>query len=161
MDHVDTVIQQWLKERGDLDVTPMATIGRISRLSALFRREMEATLQQFDLHIASFDVLATLLRSGAPYTLSPGELIASSMVTSGTMTNRLDQLEKAALINRVANDQDRRSRQISLSDAGYQLISRAIEAHVATQHRLTDTLSAQEQASLNTLLRKLSEQLES
>lgn len=160
MDHVDKIVEQWHREREDLDVIPMATIGRITRLAVILMREMDKTFQQFNLHVASFDVLATLLRSGKPYTLSPGELMASTMVTSGTMTNRLDQLEKAGLITRTPNPEDRRSMQITLSKSGYQLISQAIEAHVATQHRLTEALSNKEHVQLNTILRKLTTQFE-
>ncbi|MGH1485453.1 MAG: MarR family winged helix-turn-helix transcriptional regulator [Cellvibrionaceae bacterium] len=155
MDHVDKIIKQWNQERPDLNVGPMATIGRVKRLSIFFTREMERTFAEFDLHSASFDVLATLLRSGKPYCMSPGELIASTMVTSGTMTNRVDQLEKAGLVVRVQSEQDKRSMKISLSDKGYTLINKVVEQHVKTQDQLTQMLSQKEKQTLDSLLQKI------
>ncbi|MGH1542985.1 MAG: MarR family winged helix-turn-helix transcriptional regulator [Arenicella sp.] len=160
MDHVDTVIEQWNKERGDLNVAAMATIGRVMRLSIIFGREMEKTFNRFNLHMASFDVLATLRRSGTPYALSPGDLIASTMVTSGTMTNRIDQLEKAELITRTKSETDKRSVLIALTDAGFELIDKVIEEHVKTQQQLTANLSDQERGGLDAILRKMTHHFE-
>jgi DNA-binding MarR family transcriptional regulator len=155
VDHVDAILEQWRKERSDLDVTPMATTGRINRLSGLFVREMEKTWKQYGLHHAAFDVLATLRRAGPPYALSPGELLAATMVTSGTMTNRIDQLEKAGLVVRAPSAEDKRSFQVRLSAKGRALIDQAVEDHVQTLHRLTGTISKKELAVLNGLLRKM------
>lgn len=133
----------------------MATTGRLKRLAGFFLREMEETWAEFELHQASFDVLATLRRAGSPYALSPSDLIASTMVTSGTMTNRIDQLEKAALVTRVQSEEDKRSFLIRLTPKGRALIDKAMEAHVNTLNRLTHMLSKKEQAALNRLLRKM------
>lgn len=103
MDQVDKILSQWHRERPDLDVAPMGTLGRIKQLNQHLMRGMEKTWAAYGLNGASFDVLATLRRSGPPYALSPGELMESTMVTSGTMTNRIDQLQKTGLINRVKN----------------------------------------------------------
>jgi DNA-binding MarR family transcriptional regulator len=160
MDHVDTVLEQWRKERSDLDVTPMATTGRINRLSRLFLREMEKTWSKFGLHHAAFDVLATLRRSGPPYALTPGELMASTMVTSGTITNRIDQLERVGLVVRAPSREDKRSLKVGLTAKGRALIDKAVEEHVETLHRLTTLISEKEIKTLNSLLRKLLVKLE-
>ncbi|MEQ9489915.1 MAG: MarR family transcriptional regulator [Alphaproteobacteria bacterium] len=155
MDHVDKVLAQWRAERPDLDVGPMGVIGRIKRISASLLREMEKTWELHGLNAASFDVLATLRRSGPPYTLSPGDLMAWTMVTSGTMTNRIDQLVKSGHVSRVSNPDDGRSILISLTDQGFETIEAAVTDHVATQHRLTRGLSKRDQEALNHLLVKL------
>ena len=106
MDHVDKTLAQWRRERPDLEVSPMGLIGRVKRLMLCLSREMEKTWAENGLSTAGFDVLATLRRSGPPFTLSPGDLIASTMVTSGTMTNRIDQLEKVGFVEHVQNPED-------------------------------------------------------
>ena len=153
MDHVDRVVAQWNKERPDLEVAPMALIGRIKRLSLRLTREMEKTWADYGLNAASFDVLATLRRAGPPYALSPGDLMASTMVTSGTMTNRIDQLQKAGLVERRQSPEDRRSFLISLTDEGFRVIDAAVEAHVETQAQLVSGLSKAERRQLDALLR--------
>lgn len=154
MDHVDEVLAQWKRERPDLDVSAMGTTGRVKRLAAFFLQEMEATWAPFDLHQAAFDVLATLRRSGPPYALTPGELMASTMVTSGTMTNRIDQLEKVGWVAREQMAHDKRSYRIGLTPKGRAVIDKALNEHVQTLHRLTSALSKNEQKTLNALLRK-------
>jgi len=154
MDHVDKIIKQWHQERPDLDVGPMEVIGRIKQVSQLLLREMDKTFSAHGLNGASFDVLATLRRSGEPYGLSPGDLMASTMVTSGTMTNRIDQLVKAGFVERTANPQDARGFIISLTNGGHELIDRVLNDHVKTQAQLTDVLTKEEKKSLNSILRK-------
>ena len=127
MDHIDRILEQWRQVRPDLQVAPMGTIGRIKQLNHQLLRGMEKTWSAHGLHHASFDVLATLRRAGAPYALSPGDLMASTMVTSGTMTNRIDQLEKAGLVERVRNPDDGRGFLVSLTPRGYELIDEAVE----------------------------------
>jgi len=155
MDHVDRILDQWRRERPDLDVTAMGILGRLKRLSTHLSPEVEAVLQQNGLSSSSFDVLATLRRSGAPYRLSPGDLLATTMVTSGTMTNRIDQLEKAGLVERVVNPQDRRSVLIALTEKGFALVERTVTEHVVNQNRLVESLPADEKAMLDGLLRRL------
>jgi DNA-binding MarR family transcriptional regulator len=105
------------------------------------------------LNTASFDVLATLRRSGPPFALSPGDLMASTMVTSGTMTNRIDQLEKVGLVERRQSEDDRRSFLISLTDKGFGVIDAAVTAHVNTQGRLVSGLLERDQRQLDALLK--------
>ncbi|MBR0663938.1 MarR family transcriptional regulator [Roseomonas hellenica] len=154
MDRVDVILAQWRRERPDLDTGPMGLIGRIRRVAAHLSRGMEKTFMAHGLNGASFDVLATLRRSGPPYALSPGDLLETMMITSGTMTNRIDQLEKAGLVARAHNPEDRRSVIISLTKKGFATIDAAVTAHVATQARLVAALSPEERAMLNAVLGK-------
>ena len=130
----------------------MGTIGRLKRLNQYLARGMEKTFAAHGLNHASFDVLATLRRSGSPYALSPGELMASTMVTSGTMTNRIDQLEKAGLVERVRNPDDGRSFLVSLSVRGREIIDKAVTDHVETQAKLVAALTDEQCAQLDELL---------
>ncbi|MEM8878447.1 MAG: MarR family transcriptional regulator [Pseudomonadota bacterium] len=161
MDQVDRIIAQWNKARPDLDVGPMETIGRLSRLTARLRGEMEKTWRTYGLNPASFDVLATLRRSGKPEGLSPGELLDLTMVTSGTMTNRIDQLVKHGLVERVQNPEDKRGFLIRLTESGFATIEKAVGEHVETQHRLLRGLSPTQRKDLNELLRVLGDQVNS
>ncbi len=154
MDHVDHILKQWRQERPELDVAPMGTIGRIKRLNHALMRTMEKTWSKYGLTDASFDVLATLRREGAPYALSPSDLMASTMVTSGTMTHRINLLEKAGLIERVKNPEDGRGFLISLSQRGYDLIDEAVAAHVETQAQLVSSLSPTQREQLDELLKQ-------
>ncbi|WP_168208112.1 MarR family winged helix-turn-helix transcriptional regulator [Agrobacterium sp. T29] len=154
LDHVDHILAQWRRERPDLDVGPMGLLGRLNRLTTHLGREVEAVLLKHGLSSSAFDVLATLRRSGSPYRLSPGDLLAMTMVSSGTMTNRIDQLEKAGLVERIHNPNDRRSVLISLTERGFAIVEEAAGAHVENQHRLVAGLSEEERATLNRLLKR-------
>ncbi len=160
VDHVDRILEQWAAERPDLDVSPMAITGRITRIGTYYREAIQETFRRFDLNCSSFDLLATLLRSGPPYTLSPGQLLDSSMVTSGTMTNRIDRLEEEGLVRRKQCPNDKRICHVSLTDKGHALISKAVEAHVETLHALTDGISPKDQDALNRLLKKVASAFE-
>jgi DNA-binding MarR family transcriptional regulator len=154
-DAVDVITAQWARERPDLDRSPMAVIGRISRLSALVQRELERVFAEHGLTGGDFDVLATLRRSGAPYRLSPGELSRSTMITTGGMTKRLDRLEARELIRREADPSDRRGRLIALTEEGRALVDRAVEAHIRNEEGLLAGLSASKREQLVELLREL------
>jgi len=160
VDKVDEIIEQWNRERPDLDVNSMSLIGRFKRITQHLTLEMAKTFTEYGLNPANFDVLATLRRAGPPYGLSPNDLIASTMVTSGTMTNRIDQLIKGGLVERTQNPNDRRSVLVSLTETGFSIIDSAVTAHVATQDRLTSSLSADEYKNLNTLLKKYLKNIE-
>lgn len=154
MDKVDRILAQWRRERPDLDVAQMGIIGRVGRLRSYLSAAHERVFKKYDLSLASFDVLATLRRSGPPYALSPSDLTDWTMVTSGTMTNRLDRLEKAGLITRKRNPEDGRGFVIALTDQGFELIDAAVTEHVANQHQMLEALSAEEREQLDGLLRK-------
>lgn len=154
MDHVDKILEQWHRERPDLALAPMGTIGRVKRLNQHLMQGMGKTWAAHELNAASFDVLATLRRAGSPYALSPGDLMASTMVTSGTMTHRVDQLEKAGLVERVRNPDDGRSFLVSLSKKGGEVIDAAVTDHVSTQAKLVSSLSDDERTQLDDLLKR-------
>lgn len=154
-DSVDAILAQWNRERPDLDVTPMGPIGRVRRCAALLTRALDATFSEFGLSSWEFDVLATLRRSGAPYSLSPTALFSALMVTSGTMTHRLQRLEASGLVARVANNNDARSILVKLTPAGVALIDRAVEKHVENEHRILAGIAPAELKSLDANLAAL------
>jgi len=132
----------------------MGTIGRMKRLTAHLAQGMERVFAAHGLNAASFDVLATLRRAGPPYALTPSELIEWTMVTSGTMTNRLDRLEEADLITRKRNPEDGRGFVIGLTGRGHALIDKVVTAHVENQHAMVEALSENERKTLDKLLGK-------
>ncbi|MFV0473121.1 MAG: MarR family winged helix-turn-helix transcriptional regulator [Pikeienuella sp.] len=140
MDQVDRILAQWRQERPDLDVGPMSVIGRLKRLADQISQELARVYGAHGLTAASFDVLATLRRAGPPYALTPSALISWTMVTSGTMTNRLDRLEADNLIERRPNPEDGRGSVVALTGKGFALIDKVVTEHVANQHRLTERL---------------------
>lgn len=149
---IEEIRDQWMKQRPDLDTEPMALIGRVVCLSALYGEEMGKTFARHGLNGASFDVLATLLRSGPPHVLSPNQLLATMMVTSGTMTNRIDQLVKEGLVARVPNPDDKRSVHVQLTKLGQKTTDAAVTDHVEAQKRLVEGLKASDKTELNRLL---------
>lgn len=159
MDHVDRVLQQWARERPDLDVSPMAVIGRLTRLTRLVGAELARTFQKHGLDAPSFDVLATLRRSAPPHRLTPAELMRSSMITSGAVTQRIDRLESRGLVTRTRSEADGRSVYVSLTDAGRTLIDRALPDHVATEERILAPLTRAQRTALAEQLRELLESL--
>ena len=154
-DPVDKILVQWQRERPDLDVSPMGIIGRVGRLAKHLERAIQETFSEFGLTVGEFDVLAALRRSGQPYQLSPTELFNTLMVSSGTMTHRIDRLEQAELVRRIPVPSDRRGLQIELTDRGLSVIEKAVEAHVVNEHRIVGVLKASEREALIELLRKL------
>lgn len=152
MDHVDFIIDQWTRERPDLNVSAMGIIGRVARLYMAYQEGMQQTFARFGLNAAKFDVLATLRRAGAPYRLSPGELLKATMVASGTMTNRIARLEADGLVLRQLNPEDSRSFLIELSPAGLDLIDQVVEDHVVTQERMLAAMPEEERRAFKTLL---------
>jgi DNA-binding MarR family transcriptional regulator len=154
-DPVDKILAQWRKERPDLDVSPMGIIGRVTRLAKHLEQAIQETFSEFGLTVGEFDVLATLRRSGRPYQLSPTELFNTLMVSSGTMTHRVDRLEQAQLVERIPDVSDRRGIQIKLTDQGFDIIEKAVEAHVVNEHRMLKGLEESEREVLTHLLRQL------
>ncbi len=159
-DHVDRVLAQWAQARPDLDVSPMAVIGRLSRASQILNTSLRRTFGTHDLDAASFDVLATLRRSGPRHALSPAELMRAAMVTSGAITQRLDRLEARGLVTRSPSTTDGRGIDVALTDAGRILIDQALPDHLATEERILHGLGEDERAVLADALRRLLESLE-
>lgn len=160
MDGVDKIIAQWNRERPELDVEPMALIGRLMRIASHISKGMGETLLEYDLNGASFDVLATLRRSGAPFALSPTDLMTTMMITSGTMTNRIDQLVKRNFVERIANEHDGRGFLITLTGEGFTLIDEVVGAHVKTQEKLVSGFSKADQKAMNQLMKTYLEDIE-
>ncbi|WP_367135679.1 MarR family winged helix-turn-helix transcriptional regulator [Saccharothrix sp. HUAS TT1] len=158
-DHVDLVLGQWRAQRPDLDVSPMAVIGRLSRLARLVDGELGRTFARHDLDRPSFDVLATLRRSAPPHRLTPTELMRASMVTSGAVTQRLDRLEARGLVARTPNEHDGRGVVVALTDAGRELVDQVLPDHLATEDRLLGALTKRERAALADTLKQVLESL--
>lgn len=154
-DLVDGILAQWQKERPDLDVSPMGILGRSARIHKYLQKSLGEVFAEYGLNPGEFDVLATMRRNGAPYQLTPTELYNSMMVSSGTMTNRVDRLEKMGLVERLANARDRRGLLISLTDKGFELIEAAVTAHVENGHRILNGLEKSELEDLAGLMRQL------
>src|SRR5262245_61586306 len=156
MDRADIAVEQWARERPDLPALPMAVFGRLSDAAErVMRDHMNPLFAEAGLQPGEFDVLATLRRSGAPYMLSPTKLYEAAMISSGGMTNRLDRLEHAGLVERRPDPNDRRGKLIALTDAGKRVIDETIGRHVANEQKLLSVLTVAEQEKLNALLKKL------
>jgi DNA-binding MarR family transcriptional regulator len=154
-DGVDTILEQWQRERPDLDSSPIGVIGRISRLARELEARLEPVYKAHGLEPGWHDVLATLRRTGPPYQLRPTEFADALMLTSSGTTKRLDRLEHAGLITRAPDPADRRGTLITLTPKGLELIDNVTEAHLDNERDLLAALSESEQRRLADLLRKL------
>ena len=152
LDHVGRIMEQWRRERPDLDPSPMGVIGRLHRLADALHAELRPVFAEAGLSDGDFDVLASLRRAGAPYHLTPGELAASTMVTSGAITKRLDRLEQKGYVTRTVSADDARSRRIALTDAGHALIDELVPHHLDNERRLLSGLTDLERSRLAHLL---------
>jgi DNA-binding MarR family transcriptional regulator len=142
-DEVDALLDAWRRERPDLDVTPMEVLSRISRLAHHLDRRRAGAFGAHGLEPWEFDVLAALRRSGVPYQLTPGQLVRETLVTSGTMTNRVDRLVARSLVSRDDHPGDRRGILVRLTDRGRETVDAALvdllEAERAMLADLPDT----------------------
>ena len=154
-DAVDAIIDQWAAVRPDLDTKAMEVFGRIFRLSRTMGDRMEKAYAPHGISRGEFDVLATLRRAGEPHTLSPRQLSATLMLTTGGMTGRLDKLERAGLLRRSPDPHDRRGLQVTLTEKGLQLIDEAVGAGLAVQTEALSTLDEEQADRLADLLREL------
>jgi DNA-binding MarR family transcriptional regulator len=154
-DAVDKIVAQWRGIRSDLDLRALALVGRLGRVALLLQREVAAVLATHDLAIADFDVLAALRRAGPPHRLNPTHFAKTLMLTSGTITNRLDRLAGRGLIERLDDPNDRRGTLVALTAKGKALVDAAVSDHVANEARLLACLTKPERAELDRLLRKL------
>jgi DNA-binding MarR family transcriptional regulator len=154
-DGVDRIIEQWESERPELDHSPIGVVGRISRLARELEQRLEPVYREHGLEPGWHDVLATLRRTGPPYELRPSELTGTLMLTSSGTTKRLDRLERAGLVERAPDPQDRRGVLIRLTAKGREVIDATTEAHLENERRLLAALSAAEREQLAGLLRKL------
>ena len=147
-DHISRAIQQWQREKPDLESHEMLLIGRLINCTILISDELEKLYATHHINRGEFDVLATLRRGGKPYELTPTELFSTLMITSGTMTNRLQQLKKKGLITRIANPQDARSLKVVLSPKGLAVIDQLIYQHVALEKTLYQLIPQETQRAL-------------
>ncbi len=154
-DHVDLILEQWARERPDVDVSAVAVIGRISRIEQMVQPLLSRVFAQHGLAWWEYDVLAALRRVGPPYELTAGQLWSSLMLTSGAITNRLDRLEGRGLVERVKDPDDARRVLARLTAAGLATIDAALVDHAANEEELLSSLSERERATLVRLLRKL------
>ncbi|KQO54422.1 MULTISPECIES: MarR family transcriptional regulator [unclassified Methylobacterium] len=156
MDRAAMAAEQWARERPDLDIGPMVLLGRLGEAALLISRDrLNPLFAEFGLQPGEFDVLATLRRSGTPYALTPTALYEAAMISSGSMTNRLDRLENGGLVERRPNPADKRGTLVALTADGLALIDRAVEAHIANQQSIVSGLDEQERGQLAALLGKL------
>ncbi|MEU6917352.1 MarR family winged helix-turn-helix transcriptional regulator [Streptomyces olindensis] len=154
-DPVDAIIEQWAKVRPDLDTTAMEVFGRVNRLSIAMADRVTKAYAVFGISRGEFDVLATLRRSGEPYTLSPRQLSATLMLTTGGMTGRLDKLERAGLLRRSPDPHDRRGLHVTLTDKGLALVDEAVGVGLAAQTEALSALDPEQAGQLAGLLREL------
>ena len=157
---MDALVEQWRRQRPDLDLAPMATIGRLGRLHALASNRIEAVLREHGLGIGEFDVLAALRRAGEPYAMPPSALARLVMLTAAGMTNRVDRLVAAGLVEREPDPDDRRSVVVRLTAEGRKVVDAAVTDHVANEARLLEPLGERERETLDRLVRKLLAALE-
>jgi DNA-binding MarR family transcriptional regulator len=161
LDSIDHIRAQWKIARPDLDTRPMETIGRILRIQFVAGMRIRRVLEQHEIDWGGFDVLATLRRSGPPYRMTPTGLYRELVLTSGAMTNRLDVLELAGLVERQPDPNDRRGTLIELTRKGKALLDQAMDAHLQGEAQMVAHLSKDEQKCLADLLRKLLIEIES
>jgi DNA-binding MarR family transcriptional regulator len=143
-DEVDRLVAAWRQERPDLDVEPLQVLSRVSRLARHLDRARRASFAEHDLEIWEFDVLTALRRAGEPYEMSPGALLRATLVTSGTMTNRIDRLTAAGLVSRRPD-----------TEAGRTRVDSAFADLLRREHELLANLGKHEQQALSGLLRTL------
>jgi DNA-binding MarR family transcriptional regulator len=154
-DEVDDLVAAWQAQRPDLDVEPLQVLSRVSRLARHLDRARRAAFAGHGLEPWEFDVLAALRRQGPPYQLSPGALLRTTMVTSGTMTNRIDRLEEAALVRRHPDPQDKRGVVVTLTAAGRTRVDAALAGLLASERALLLPVPAGSLHTLADLLRAL------
>ncbi|MEO8019296.1 MAG: MarR family transcriptional regulator [Pseudomonadota bacterium] len=154
-DLVDSLLQDWRRERPDLDAAPMAIVGRVLHLGRLLEARANQRLKGTGLKYTDLDVLATLRRSGAPHRLTPTALRRSVLITSGAMTACLNRLEALGLLARNLEDSDRRSLMASLTPQGLKLVDKIIAIRFEEARQAIEGLAAAERLALANLLRKL------
>jgi DNA-binding MarR family transcriptional regulator len=152
-DETDSLLEAWHRERPDLDVAPLSVLSRVTRLARHLDRERRAAFAEHGLEAYEFDVLSALRRFGAPYELTPGQLVRQTLVGSGTTTNRLDRLESRGLIDRRPDPEDGRVRRVRLTDRGRDRVDAAVADLLERERRLLGGLSEPERNTLAGLLR--------
>lgn len=159
-DEVDRIVDAWRRERPDLDVEPLTVFSRVGRLARHLDRARGGAFARHDLETWEFDVLSALRRAGEPYRLSPGTLVAQTLVTSGTMTNRIDRLERRGFVQRHRSPEDRRGVLVQLTPSGRERVDAAMSDLLDVEQRVLDVLPPAERPRLAALLRTLTAQFD-
>lgn len=154
-DAVSHIVDQWKRERPDLDASPMLVVGRLFRLTGDLDRRLRPPFAEAGLGNGDFDVLAALRRAEEPHTLTPGELSHAILVTTGAITKRIDRLEAQNLVSRTVDETDGRGRHVTLTEEGLALTDRLIAVHLENQRRLISSLSEDQRSQLADLLATL------
>jgi len=154
-DSISVLLDEWHRERPDLDPAPFAVFGRIWRLSANLSSASAKWLAPLGLNFESFSLIVTLRRSGPPYELNPTALYRESLISSGAITNRIDRVEALGLVKRLPDPNDRRGTIVRLTRKGRSLADRAIELHFNSLAGYLSNLTADERSNLATQLGKL------
>ena len=154
-DEVDELVAGWQAERPDLDTEPLQVLSRVSRLARHLDRARRSAFAAHDLEAWEFDVLSALRRQGPPYQLSPGALLRATLVTSGTMTNRIDRLAEAGLVSRHPDPLDKRGVLVQLTDRGQVVADGALADLLDRERQLLSGLDGAQRAELASLLRIL------
>ena len=155
-DEVDRIVEAWERERPDLDFAPLQVLSRVGRLARHLDRARRAAFTASELESWEFDVLSALRRAGSPYQLSPKALLQQTLVSSGTMTNRIDRLVARGLVERRTDPNDGRGILVVMTDRGRTRVDTAISVLLTAENQLLDKLSVHDQQHLASLLRKLS-----
>ena len=153
IDEVDRIVEAWRRERPDLDVTPLAVLSRVTRLARHLDLARRGAFARHRLEVWEFDVLSALRRAGEPYQLSPGTLVAQTLVTSGTMTNRIDRLVTHGLVERLPAPGDRRGVLVRLTADGRTQVDAAMEDLLRAERDLLAGLDDEDERRLADLLR--------
>ena len=159
-DEVDRLVSAWRRERPDLDVSPLEVLSRVTRLARHLDRARRTAFAERGLETWEFDVLSALRRAGTPYQLSPGQLLTQTLVTSGTMTNRIDRLAAKGLVVRGPDPNDRRGVLVRLTDSGRELADSALTGLLKNERELLAALPEERLEILGALLRELTVQFE-
>jgi DNA-binding MarR family transcriptional regulator len=154
-DQIDALVGQWGAQHPDLDTETMARVARLMEVARTMEARIAAYAAEVGVDVAEGDVLFTLRRAGAPYRLSPSAISAALLVSSGTLTSRLDRLERKGFIRRVPHPTDRRSTEVELTPSAVRATDVAIHHHVDNERAMLSALSDREQQQLDRLLRKL------
>jgi DNA-binding MarR family transcriptional regulator len=149
------MLDDWARERPDLDLSPLGVFGRISRISRHLDREVSRKFRAEGLSSWAFYVLAALVRAGPPYQLTPTDLYRSLLVSSGVMTNRIARLERLGLVRRVPDPADGRGVLVALTPKGRRAVNRAIEHHNENEKAMLAPLTVEERQKVAASLRKL------
>jgi DNA-binding MarR family transcriptional regulator len=154
-DAIDRIVEEWNRERPELDGSSTHVLQRITRLYLLQSASFAEVFGRYGLTFGEYEVLAALVRSGPPHRMRPSELGGAVVLSSGAMTHRIDRVEAAGMVERLPDPDDRRGTLVALREKGRQVVDEAVRAHLANEERLLAALSAEERRQLTGLLRKL------